>query len=71
VATQQLDEQAGRSHTLVDVRVVSAAGGGWDVIATRGDRVVAIQHCDDWHRAERAHLRMRADTRLLDRIEAA
>ena len=69
--TTKQRHEAGRSHTLVEVRVVSAAGGGWDVIATLGDRIVAIQHCEDWHRAERAHLRMKGDTRLLDRIEAA
>jgi hypothetical protein len=47
-----------QSHSVVDVRVTLAAGGGWDVIAMLGDRILVIRHCDDWHRAERAYTRM-------------
>jgi hypothetical protein len=64
MATKRLDQQPARSDGIVDVRVALAGDGGWDVIATIGDRILAIQHCDDWHRAERAYLRMSGDARL-------
>jgi len=64
------DEQTARSNNVVDVRVVLASGGGWNVIATLGDRMVAIHHCEDWHRAERALMRMSGDAQL-HRVEAA
>ena len=63
MSVKRLDQQIERSHTVVDVRVVPAAAGGWDVIATLGDSILAIQHCDDWHRAERASLRMSRNVR--------
>jgi hypothetical protein len=37
---------------------------GWDVITTLGERILAIQHCDDWHKAERVLWRSRVDARL-------
>jgi hypothetical protein len=64
MVTPRPDGQLARAGDIVDVRVTRASDGGWDVIATLGDRLVAIQHCDDWHRAERAYLRMRRDTQL-------
>ena len=68
--TTRPDEQTARSGNIVDVRVELASGGGWNVTATLGDRIVAIHHCDDWHRAERALLRMSRDAQL-HRGEAA
>ena len=62
MAAKQLDKETTQSHSVVDVRVTLAAGGGWDVIATLGDRILVIQHCDDWHRAERAYTRMSGST---------
>jgi hypothetical protein len=70
MVTQRTDEPTARSHSVVDVRVVRAAKGGWDVIVRRGGRVLSIQHCDDWHRAERALQRTRDNARL-HRVEAA
>lgn len=49
---------------IVEVHVAHAANGGWDVIAMSDERVLAAQHCDDWHRAERAYRRMKADVDL-------
>jgi hypothetical protein len=65
-----LNTQLARAEDIVDVRVTRATDGGWDVIATLGDRVLAIQHCDDWHRAERAYLRMSSNTQR-HRVQAA
>jgi hypothetical protein len=70
MATKRADVQIARSNDIVDVRLVLAPGGGWDVIATLRGRILAIQHCDDWHRAERAHLRMSGQSRLSG-VEAA
>jgi hypothetical protein len=63
VAAGRMDEQAGRVHGVVDVRVTRASGGGWDVIAILGDRMLALQHCEDWHRVERACRLMGGDAR--------
>lgn len=70
ITTIRVEEHTPRSHSVVDVRVVLARGGGWDVIATLGGQTVAIQHCEDWHRAERAYLRMSGDAQR-HRDEAA
>jgi hypothetical protein len=70
MATQRADEYSGHADNLVDVRMTLAGDGGWDVIATLGGHILAIQHCTDWHRAERAYLRMSGDTRLHG-VEAA
>ena len=58
MAAKQFDQQRTQSHRVVDIRVALAANGGWDVIATLDDRILVIQHCNDWHRAERAYMRM-------------
>jgi len=68
--TTVLDEQVAESEHAVTVRVARARDGGWDVIATLGHRILAIRHCDDWHRAERAYLRMSGDTQVY-RVKAA
>ena len=60
MGTNLLDVQSAASHDIVSVRVVAVRGGGWDVIATLGDHVLARQHHDDWHKTERAWARMRA-----------
>jgi len=70
MVTKRLDEQITRSNGIVDVRMVLAGNGGWNVIAALGERILAIQHCDDWHRAERAYLRMSGEAQL-HRNEAA
>jgi hypothetical protein len=62
MATLRLHTPLARAEDIVDVRVTRVTDGGWDVIATVGDRILAIQHCNDWHRAERAYLRMSGDT---------
>jgi hypothetical protein len=70
MATTRPDEQTTRSDDIVEVRVALAGDGGWDVIATLGTRILARQHCQDWHRAERAYLRMSGNARL-HRVQAA
>jgi hypothetical protein len=61
MVTPRADAHCARAEEIVDVRVIRAGDGGWDVIATLGDRVLAIQHSDDWHRAERAYRSMRGE----------
>jgi hypothetical protein len=68
--TPRPDAQLACAEDIADVRITRATDGGWDVIATLGDRILAIQHCDDWHRAERAYLRMSGDTQR-HRLQAA
>jgi hypothetical protein len=51
-------------HSIINVHVARAANGGWDVTATFENYVLARQHCDDWHRAERASRWMKADAEL-------
>jgi hypothetical protein len=68
--TPRPEAQRACAENVVDVRITRATAGGWDVIAALGDRILAIQHCDDWHRAERACLRMIGDTQR-HRLEAA
>lgn len=63
MATLRPDVQLARGEEIVYVRITRATGGGWDVIATLGNRILAIRHCDDWHRTERAYLCMRGDAR--------
>ena len=46
---------------IINVHVSRVANGDWDVVATFGGYVLARRHCDDWHRAERAYQRMKAD----------
>ena len=46
---------------IIKVHVSRVANGGWDVIATFEGYVLARRHCDDWHRAERASRRMKAE----------
>lgn len=36
------------------VDVSASECGGWNVTATLDGRLLAIRHCDDWHRVERA-----------------
>jgi hypothetical protein len=49
---------------IINVHVSHAAQGGWDVIATFEAYVLARQHFNDWHRAERAFRRMKAEAAL-------
>ena len=49
---------------IINVQVSRVANGGWDVIATFEGYLLARQHCDDWHRAERAYQRMKAEAAL-------
>jgi hypothetical protein len=55
VALQSIDRSVtDRRRDVTAVRVNPAVQGGWDVIVTIDDRILASRHCDDWHRAERA-----------------
>ena len=46
---------------IICVELTHTARGGWDVIATFEGYVLARQHCNEWHRAERAYRRMKAE----------
>jgi hypothetical protein len=37
---------------ITNVRVSLAAHRGWDVTTTVDGRVIAVHHCNDWHRVE-------------------
>jgi hypothetical protein len=53
----ELDESG---HTgRVDIS--ASERGGWNVTATLDGRVMAIRHCGDWHRVERACIRMESE----------
>ena len=63
MAAKRLDQPVTQSQSVVDIRVALAANGGWDVIARLGNRILVKQHCNDWHRAERAYTRMSGSAR--------
>jgi len=51
----------GDQDRIIPVELTRAARGGWEVIATFEGYMLARQHCNDWHRAERAYQRMKAE----------
>jgi hypothetical protein len=44
---------ASAAEHVLQVAVMRAPSGGWQVIATCDGHLVASRHCDDWHRVER------------------
>jgi hypothetical protein len=56
---------AGDAQCLLEVRIVPAADGGWDVTATLDGHVLAARHCLDWHRTERASRLMKFQGRRM------
>jgi hypothetical protein len=51
----------GQQDHIIRVELTRTARGGWEVIATFEGYILARQHCHDWHRAERAYTRMKAE----------
>jgi hypothetical protein len=60
-----LDQPLARHEdAIIRVELTHAARGGWEVIATFEEYVLERHHYDDWHRAERAYLRMKTEATL-------
>jgi hypothetical protein len=53
--------RASHEDPLIRVELTHTARGGWEVIATVEGYVLSRQHYNDWHRAERAYRRMKAE----------
>jgi hypothetical protein len=53
------DIHANRKPGRIEVHVCN--DGGWDVTAVVEDKIVAIRHCDDWHRVERTRSRFASE----------
>jgi hypothetical protein len=51
----------GQQDHVIRVELTRAERGGWEVIATFEGYLLERRHCDDWHRAERAYRRMKAE----------